>query len=386
MLKVGIVGCGKIADSHAWAIQSIKGCEIVGACDAEALMARQFSERFQVRQFFTDVGEMLREARPDVVHVLTPPQSHYSIARQCMEGGCHVYVEKPFTIVTEEAEELLGLATQKNLKVTVGHDAQFSHATRDLRRLVQEGYLGGPPVHMESYYGYEFGSIYGNAIVRDKQHWVRRLPGKLLQNVISHGIARIAEFLCDQKPLVIAHGFVSPSLKSVGEEEIVDELRVIIADQRGTTAYFTFSSQMRPTINQFRIFGCQNGIFLDETQQAVIKLRGHRYKSYAEQFIPHANFSRQYIGNFFRNVSRFVAKDFHMEGGKKCLIDSFYCAVISKTPEPIPHNQILLTSWIMGEIFKQISRKGASCEADSVRGGEISTRTHAFASIDRLQK
>ncbi len=83
-----------------------------------------------------------------------------------------------------------------------------------MRALVKSGYLGGPPVHMESYYCYDLGDpSYARALLGDKNHWVRRLPGKLLQNIISHGIARIAEFLTSDAPQVIAYGFVSPLLK-----------------------------------------------------------------------------------------------------------------------------------------------------------------------------
>ena len=101
-----------------------------------------------------------------------------------------------------------------------------------MRALVESGYLGGPPVHMESYYGYDLGDpSYARALLGDKQHWVRRLPGKLLHNIISHGIARIAEFLTSDDPQVIAHGFASPLLKGIGETEIVDELRVMISER-----------------------------------------------------------------------------------------------------------------------------------------------------------
>jgi predicted dehydrogenase len=354
MLKIGIIGCGAIADSHAWAIRQIAGCQMVGACDSEELMAKLFCERFQVPHAFTDIGEMLRSARPDVVHILTPPQTHYAVARQCLEQGCHVYVEKPMALRTSDVEELFQLAAQKNLKLTVGHDAQFSPATQELRRLVQDGYLGGAPVHLESYYGYDFGNLYGNAVLGDKQHWVRRLPGKLLQNVISHGIARIAEFLPGDQPRVVAHGFVSPPLKQMGEEEIVDELRVIVSDETGATAYFTFSSRMRPNLNQFRIFGPGNGLFLDETQQTVIKLRGTRFKSYAERFVPPIGFTRQYVGNLVRNLRLFWSHDFHTELGKKFLTESFYRSITGNGPLPIPRREIVLNSKIMDAIFEQI--------------------------------
>ena len=97
MLKVAIVGCGKIADAHALHIQQLKDCEIVGVCDREPLMASQLCERFHIKRYFSDVAELVSYMRPDVVHITTPPASHFEIARLCLELGCHVYVEKPFT-------------------------------------------------------------------------------------------------------------------------------------------------------------------------------------------------------------------------------------------------------------------------------------------------
>ena len=90
MLKVAIVGCGKIADAHASQIQRIKGCEIVAVCDREPLMARQLADRFPVRQCFGDLPELLHESKPDVVHITTPPQGHYDLARLCLEAGQQV--------------------------------------------------------------------------------------------------------------------------------------------------------------------------------------------------------------------------------------------------------------------------------------------------------
>jgi len=355
MLKVAIVGCGKIADDHCSQIQRIKGCEIVGVCDREPLMARQLSERFPVKQQFGDLGTMLSHAQPDVVHVCSPPESHFAIAKKCLEAGCHVYVEKPFALCLNEARTMIALAMRKGLKITAGHDDQFRHVARRMRALVQDGFLGGGPVHMESYYCYEMGgSGYSKALLGDRQHWVRKLPGKLLHNIISHGIARIAEFLRGDSPEVIAYGFTSPALRSKGESEIIDELRVIISDEERATAYFTFSSQMRPALHQFRIYGEKNGLILDQDQETLIRLRGKMYVSYSEKFIPPFSFARQYLGNFRTNLRTFLARDFHMKSGMKYLIESFYRSVLEGTPEPIPYREILLTTQIMDEIFRQL--------------------------------
>lgn len=359
MLKIGIVGCGKIADSHASQIQRIRGCEIVGACDREELMAKQLCERFSINRYFSDVDRLINEMRPDVIHVTTPPESHFAIGRRCLEMGCHVYVEKPFTLHSNEAEELIRLAEQNGLKITVGHDDQFRHAARRMRQTIDSGFLGGRPVHMESYYCYELeeSNSYAQALLSDKKHWVRRLPGQLLHNIISHGIARIAEYLTTNTPHVIAFGFISPLLQKLGETEIVDELRVVICDEEYRTAYFTFSSQMRPCLHEFRIYGPKNGLILNQDNETLTKLRGGRYKSYLEQFVPPLSLASQYAGNFATNVRTFLANDFHPKAGMMFLIDSFYRSIVENGPVPIPYREILLTARIMDSIFSQINRR-----------------------------
>jgi predicted dehydrogenase len=368
MLKVAIVGCGKIADDHASQIQRIKGCEIVGVSDREPLMARQLFERFPIKRYFRDLRELLSEARPDVVHVTTPPESHFEIAKICLESGCHVYVEKPFTLTEEQARSLIAFANERRLKLTAGHDDQFRHGARHLRALVQSGFLGEGPVHMESCYGYELGrSAYSGALIGDKRHWVRRLPGKLLHNIISHGVARIAEYLTTDSPTVITHGFVSPVLRAMGEDEIIDELRVIISEDERTTAYFTFSSQMRPPLHQFRIYGSRNGLILDQDQETVIKLRGTRFKSYLEQFLGPTVMAEQYLRNAGRNIRLFLARDFHTKSGMKFLIESFYSSIAEDKPAPIPYREIILTARIMDTIFAQLAAQRSQLQASNVQ-------------------
>lgn len=363
MLKVAIVGCGKIADDHAAQLQRIKECEIVGVCDTEPLMARQFYERFPVKRCFSDLRELLSEARPDVVHVTTPPENHFDTASLCLKAGCHVFVEKPFTLDGEQAARLIALANERELKITAGHNGQFTHVARRLRALVQGGFLGGGPVHMESYFCYGLGNgAYATAFLTDRRHWIHKLPGKLLQNTISHGIANIAEFLTTESPEVIAYGFVSPFLKSMGKTEIIDELRVIIHETKGVTAYFTFSSQMRPSLHQFRIYGPRNGLILDQDQETLIKLRGTGYKSYLEKFFPPIQFAAQYLGNVRRNISSFLRNDFHMKSGLKYLIESFYRSITDGEPVPISYREIVLTARIMDEIFAQLGVQQRSAQ------------------------
>jgi predicted dehydrogenase len=373
MLKVAIVGCGKIADQHAEQILRIPGCEIVGVCDQEELMARQFQERFNAAARFTAVEDLLDKAKPDVVHITSPPQSHYSVGKMCLEAGRHIYVEKPFTVTAKEADELTRLAERENLKLTVGHNAQFSHTANRMRQLVAEGYLGGAPVHLESYYCYNLGDAgYAKALLGDSRHWVRRLPGGLLQNTISHGISKVAEFLTGDTPEVVAFGFTSQFLRGIGETEIVDELRVILYDG-AATAYFTFSSQLRPTLHQLRMYGSKNGLIMDERQQTLIKVKGSPYKSYLEQFLPPWSYAKQYAMNSLSNMKKFLKADFQEGYSMKFLVQSFYRSISDGAPLPIPYSEIRRTARIMDEVFSQL-RSGAGRPAGELPQHQYSVK------------
>jgi predicted dehydrogenase len=359
MLRIAIIGCGKIADDHAAQLRRVAGCLLVGACDRERLMAGQLCDRFGIPQAYDDAARMLEATRPDIVHVTTPPGSHHRLGRLCLDAGAHVYMEKPFAVTVEETADLLAHAERCRRKITVGHDLQFSHAMRRARRLIRGGYLGGKPLHMESTYCYDLGDPrYARALLADKGHWIRELPGKLLHNIISHGIARIAEHMVSDAPEVHAFGHVSQTLRDLGEDGIVDELRAVIRDADGATAYFTFSSQMQPSLNQFRVYGNRNGLLVDEDEQTVIRLRGPRFKSYAGKFLPPLLQAGQYVGNLAGNAGRFLANDFHMKSGMKHLIEGFQAAVRDEAPVPIPYREILLTARIMADIFARTGAGG----------------------------
>jgi len=320
-------------------------------------MAEQLGEQFRIKDRYTDARELLKRAQPNIVHITTPPESHLELGKLCLEAGCHVLVEKPFTLCADDADRLITLARSRNLKLTVNHNCQFSPAAIRIRQLVNEGFLGSRVVHLDSFFCYDFGSAtYARRILADPRHWVRRLPGQLLHNIISHGIGQIAEYLASEPFEISAQGSTSQFLKSLGETEIIDELRVFIRDNRNTTAYFTFSSQMKPKLHEFRLFGDENGLILDDDHQAVVRLYGHFFKGPLNQILPSLGFARQHAGNAWRNVIKFLKADLHSDARTRLLIEAFYRAVTEDAPLPIPHREILATAKLMDEIFRQVYR------------------------------
>jgi predicted dehydrogenase len=357
MLKIAVIGCGKIADQHVHAIRRIPDCEIVGVCDRERLMAGQLAGRFNIAGIFADSGEMLRVARPDVVHITTPPQGHFPLARQCLEAGCHVYLEKPFTVTAPEAESLIRLAESCRLKITAGHNLQFTLEMLEMRKLVEQGFLGGKPVHIESHFSYSLDDTsYVGPLLGNRNHWVRQLPGQLLHNILSHGIAKLCEFLDDNLVEVIATAHQSAQLQRLGGEEILDELRVLIRDTSGTTAFFCFSTQIKPGLNELRICGPANSLVVDHASGSLIRHENRSYKSYLTYFVPPLRNAREYFRNARINIAHFLSRRLHQDAGMKELVERFYHSIRVGAPVPIPHREILLTARIMDEIFAQVYR------------------------------
>ena len=374
-MNIAIIGCGKIADEHATAIGFMPDCKICAVCDQEELMAAQLAERLGIQAWFTDARELLSKARPDVVHITTPPQSHFSLAKLCIEAGSHVFIEKPFTVTGDEAAELLDSANRCKVKVTAGHNHQFSPVAVRMRELINRGFLGGDPVHLESTFCYDLGDGYARALLGDAKHWVRTLPGQLLHNVISHGICKIAEFLHADDPVVKVLGFQSKTLKAAGSSDIVDELRVMITGDHDVSAYFTFSTQTKPARHEFKIYGPKNYIIADHTHQTLTHSLPKNFKIHLNLLMPPLLFARQFWRGGCRNASDFLHHRLHMDEGRRTLLKRFYTSISEGTSPPIAYREILLTARIMDSIFAQLpsAGRGKNSNAAGVGGLPLDT-------------
>jgi predicted dehydrogenase len=317
-------------------------------------MAKQIAQRFGITKCFSDLKEMLRVVSPDVVHITTPPQSHYSLAKQCLEAGSHVYLEKPFTVTASDSESLIELAQQRGLKITVGHNYLFTLEMLEMRRLVEQGLLGGRPIHLESYWSYDIGDLrYASAFLGNRNHWVRQLPGQLFHNIISHGIAKLAEFLDDEVTEIVATAHQSEQLRSLGAKEVLDELRVMIRDKSGTTAFFCFSTQIRG-LNRLRVHGPSHSLTADIITGSLIRQETRSYKSYLTYFVPLVKNALEHLRNARLNIINFLRRRLYQDFGMKELIERFYNSVRTGGPVPIPYREIILTARIMDDIFAQI--------------------------------
>jgi hypothetical protein len=170
---------------------------------------------------------------------------------------------------------------------------------------------------------------------------------------------------------IIATAYQSPTIKGLGAEEVLDELRVLIRDKSGTTAFFCFSTQIK-RLNQLRIYGPAGAITADIISGSILRNKSRSYKSYLTYFVPPLKNAHEHFRNARVNVTNFLRRRLYQDFGMKELIERFYNSIREGGELPIPYREIILTARIMDEIFAQIypAAKQVVGENSSVMTGD----------------
>jgi len=133
MIKVGVVGVGHLGREHVRIYSSLPGCELAGVFDIDAGVKEKFARKYKVCAF-NSLEEMTLGV--DAVSVVVPTNAHYEVARAFLEAGRHVFVEKPITETTAQAEELVKIAHGSKLILQVGHVERFNPVMSYLEKQV----------------------------------------------------------------------------------------------------------------------------------------------------------------------------------------------------------------------------------------------------------
>jgi len=351
-LKVGIVGCGKIAEGHVAEIQKIGCARVVAVCDLEPILAEQLALRHSVPHWYADFDRMLSEQRLDVIHVATPPRSHLGLAKKSAEAGCHVFMEKPLAMNAKEGRSLIECMERAGRKLTINHWYKFEAPSLALADFIARGELGDP-VHIESYCGYDLADDFGKALLSDDRHWVHQLPGKLFQNVLDHTINKITPFLPDEPLDIVARGYRRRPSDDDITDGLLDELRVMIF-AGGVSAYATFCSHARPAGQFVRVYGTKNTAHVDYVFRTISVERRQTVPSALGRLLPPFKSSWDSVRQATHNAREFAGSRFHYFAGLNRLLSLFYESILHDTQIPIAYAEILRVSEIVDEISAQV--------------------------------
>ena len=185
-LRAAIVGAGYISDFHVTAIERNNNCSLVAVCDLNPQSAARFSGRIRDAGIYTDLDKMLESERPDVVHILSQPDSHHHLASTALRTGCHVILEKPFVTSEQEARSLLEIANQNNAKVAVNHNFVFSRPFNQLKKVLTSKTLG--PIKSVSIV---WRKVLAPTSFGPWDLWMLREPGNIILETGSHSLAEL---------------------------------------------------------------------------------------------------------------------------------------------------------------------------------------------------
>lgn len=245
-MKAALIGAGQIARQHLACLRELPGVELAAICDLSPAVAECAAERSGVRSWFTDSAAMLREVRPDVVHVTTPPTSHFRLAMEALEAGAHVIVEKPATVRLDELEALSVEASGRGRALIEDYNYLFNRAPREILRRIESGEFGAV-THVDVLICLD---ILG--------------PGGFADpNVSNPALALAGGAIADFLPHLasLAWLFVGPHRRAypvwTRRKNTVlpfDEFRAVVEAERGT-ATLGFSSSSQPDGFWLRVYG-----------------------------------------------------------------------------------------------------------------------------------
>ena len=142
MIRVGVIGYGYWGPNIVRNLNGLDGTQVAMVCDANEKALARARKAYPGIKTVKDARELLTSTDVDAVAVITPVWTHYELAKQALENGKHVFIEKPFTSNSEQAEELIELAERKGLTIMVDHTFLFTGAVKKIKELVDSGSLG----------------------------------------------------------------------------------------------------------------------------------------------------------------------------------------------------------------------------------------------------
>ncbi len=142
-LKVGLIGCGKVAvNRHLPTLKSLKEAEVVAVADIDAECLNSVADKFQIEKRYIDYRALLQDSSVEAVVVCTPLQFHFEVALAALETGKHLLLEKPLTMTLDEADRLIDRAVKTDRKVMVGFNKRWHRLVRQARDIIQKEMLG----------------------------------------------------------------------------------------------------------------------------------------------------------------------------------------------------------------------------------------------------
>jgi predicted dehydrogenase/nucleoside-diphosphate-sugar epimerase len=194
--RVAFLGTGYIADWHAQCIASVDGVKLAAVCDRILPKAQSLAGKYGVAGVYGSLEEMLSAEKLDAVHILLPPNLHFSAAKTILEAGVSVLLEKPMCDRADDCDALVKLAAERGLRLGVAHNFLFAPPYEQLRRDLRGGILGRID-HVTIMWNRPLPqTVFGPFDI-----WMLRDPRNIMSEVGSHSVAHMLDLVGEPEHL-----------------------------------------------------------------------------------------------------------------------------------------------------------------------------------------
>ena len=328
-VRVAIAGAGFIADYHLEILREIPDVEVVGICDPDSARCEQVANRWCIATQANSIGDLLTHSIPDVVHVLVPPSLHVEVARQVLESGAHVLLEKPLALSSEDADSLAQFAAARGLHLGVNHNwvhqPLFQRALKDIADL-----RIGPVRHVVSSNSLPLFQL--SAGMHD--HWMFAAPTNVLFEQAPHPLSQI----CTLVGQVVDVRACSEPRTLRGGRPFYPSWQFTINGEAATAQLFlAFEGSFLDA--QLHIIGQDGTIHIDQINNCYTLDRRTTYAGPIDGFLRPLRHAADYAWNAFQQLGGYGLSLFKIAGrndvyylGMKGSIASYYRDLLHNKP------------------------------------------------------
>jgi len=332
---VGIVGSGLIADTHVAAVKDVCPGVRISVCDPLPGKAELLRRKFELAAAYTTLEEMLDKESPFSVHILSPPQMHVGHARQCLEAGSHVLIEKPLVFSVAEARDLYALAEDRGKVACVDHSVLYQPTVRKILEWI-ESTEDCRLLHFNCFFGINDGANPGLS----PEHWKRHLPGGAIMDMIVHPVSLAVEL--SGKPANISCNFL-------GSSQHVDEVAISWRGERCLVS-IVLSTRARPARKRSEIVTSKQVFLLDHSTESYVVERPGFGPRGAQKLFQNCSTGVQLIAGTLGTAMHVLRGELKQNPGARSLIAHYYAHLEDKEPSPISEESVINTTLALQEI------------------------------------
>ncbi len=333
------MGCGRISDVHIETLKGLADVEVVALCDLSEKVARDQATRHNIAGIYTDMEEMMREVRPNVVHLLTPPRTHRALAAIAARHHAHMYVEKPLASSEADARCIVEAARNAGVHVCPGHSLLFDPCFLEACRRIRQGEIG-EVLSVRAEHGFSYEDEARGAVIP----WSYSYDWGIFENLMTHALYVACHFLrTPGEPQVVA--FNPGRIREAG----VEEIRVLIPSA-SAIGEVSLSLCAAPEANRVEVVGTVGRITVDFVTLTVVTHRRSGLPSVVDRFTSNfrtaATLTRAGMSVAFGIVTGSVKRYMGVRG----LIREFYESLKKGTAPPVLAESGLLNLRLMDQI------------------------------------